>query len=201
MTVSDVVLSVCTVLGPILAVQAQRIVDRWRATRDRRIVIFRTLMATRATSVAPDHVAALNSIPIDFHGCRDVEDRWQEYFRHLDTRSPITETWVNSKFEKLDKLLKSISDELGFKFNMANLSSIYHPQLLQNIETEMHLIRIGLVRLLGGELSLPMKVTDFPSSQEAVKAQVEVQRALADVLAGKTSIKVTVESPAGDRAS
>jgi Family of unknown function (DUF6680) len=58
--VSDLVLAACTLAGPVLAVQAQKWIERFREKNARRLATFRTLMATRATTLSPAHVEALN---------------------------------------------------------------------------------------------------------------------------------------------
>jgi len=57
---------VATFVGPIAAVIITRWIDAAREKTQRRLVIFRTLMATRAVGLNPERVAALNMIQIDF---------------------------------------------------------------------------------------------------------------------------------------
>ena len=59
-----------TLLGPILAVQAQKWVERARTSGDRRDWIFTTLMATRQTRLSTEHVRALNLIDLAYYGTR-----------------------------------------------------------------------------------------------------------------------------------
>ena len=63
---SDLVIAGCTLLGPVLAVQAQKWAEGFREKEARRLTIFRTLMATRAMNLSAGHVEALNAVPIDF---------------------------------------------------------------------------------------------------------------------------------------
>lgn len=77
---SDWVIAGCTLLGPVLAVQAQKWVEGFREQRARRLTIFRRLMATRAQNLNPAHVEALNAVPIDFYKDKKVMDAWEEYF-------------------------------------------------------------------------------------------------------------------------
>ena len=60
MSFNDVLLMSATLLGPVLAVQAQKYIERWRDANIRRDRIFKSLMATRATRLAPQHIEALN---------------------------------------------------------------------------------------------------------------------------------------------
>jgi hypothetical protein len=74
-----------TLLGPVLAVQAQKWIERARERKQRKIGIFRTLMATRAAFLSPAHVEALNAVPIEFYGNRKIVNSWKEYldyYRH-----------------------------------------------------------------------------------------------------------------------
>lgn len=64
-SISDWLLIVSTILGPILAVQVQKWLELWREKRDRKLKIFYNLMATRAARVSERHVEALNSIQLE----------------------------------------------------------------------------------------------------------------------------------------
>ncbi|MBG1249207.1 hypothetical protein F4W02_18855 [Burkholderia pseudomallei] len=66
-----------TVAGPILAVQAQKWVERARASAQRRDWIFGTLMATRQDRVSMEHVRALNMIDLAFYGTRVLGKVWR----------------------------------------------------------------------------------------------------------------------------
>ena len=70
MTTSDWVMVFAVLIAPLLAVQAQKFIERMREKRQRKLSIFFQLMATRATRVAPQHVQALNMIDIEFYGKR-----------------------------------------------------------------------------------------------------------------------------------
>ncbi|MHA6848823.1 DUF6680 family protein [Ralstonia syzygii] len=56
----DWVMVGATIAGPILAVQAQKWVERAREATNRRSLIFTTLMATRQSRISMEHVRALN---------------------------------------------------------------------------------------------------------------------------------------------
>ena len=92
-----------TGLGPILAV----LITLWRteisSKYNRRLYVFRTLMATRKVGISPDHVNAINLIEVDYYGCRKVEAAWSEYKDHLnDNSKPEDEPWR----EKKERLVK-----------------------------------------------------------------------------------------------
>ena len=65
---TDAALITATVMGPVLAVQTQKWIERARARREAQQRTFNVLMATRAARVSPGHVEALNAIDIHFRG-------------------------------------------------------------------------------------------------------------------------------------
>jgi hypothetical protein len=64
-----------TILGPILAVQAQKWVEIIRERRGRKLWIFHTLMATRAARTSTEHVQALNMIDLIFMAVENSANR------------------------------------------------------------------------------------------------------------------------------
>lgn len=99
MDYKDWIIVAATLLGPILAVQAQKAVESFRERRSRKARVFSQLMATRAARVSPEHVQALNMIDIVFFGDRTVGvrhrskseqavlDSWREYHDHLGVKA------------------------------------------------------------------------------------------------------------------
>jgi len=51
---------------PICAIQVAKYIDRLKETRQRKLDIFKTLMATRSDTLSWDHVVALNTIDLEF---------------------------------------------------------------------------------------------------------------------------------------
>lgn len=67
MTISDGLMIIAILIAPFLAVFAQRRIDIWREHRQRKLWVFKTLMATRGRALAPEHVQALNMIELDLY--------------------------------------------------------------------------------------------------------------------------------------
>jgi hypothetical protein len=125
---TDELLIVATLLGPILAVQAQKFVERTTENRRRRLGIFHSLMATRAARVAPEHVQALNRIDLEFSGKRffgliswqttrerAVVEAWREHFDRL---------WRRTK-KRLNLPLSKLGSGHGRRGAMTPLSSYF----------------------------------------------------------------------------
>lgn len=105
-----------TGLGPILAVALSLWREGARAKYNRRLHVFRTLMATRKVGISNDHVNALNLVEVDYYRCRKVEAAWNDYKAFLNDRSklPVNDQWVDEKEKLLAKLLFEIAAVLGF---------------------------------------------------------------------------------------
>jgi hypothetical protein len=97
MKISDVLMLFAVLLSPLLAVQVQEWLEQFREKRIRKILIFETLMATRAAGLPPEHVRALNMIDLTFYGGvpnkrskkdQQVLDAWKEYLDQLSTPYP-----------------------------------------------------------------------------------------------------------------
>src|SRR6266700_612523 len=90
MTVAEGILIIVTLFtGPVAAVQAEKWLERRHASRKGKDYVFRTLMATRAAKVSPEHVQALNMIDLEFYGRgknRRVRDAWKAYLDHLNSQ-------------------------------------------------------------------------------------------------------------------
>lgn len=199
--ITDIAIVFATILGPILAVQAQKYLERGREINLRRAWIFRTLMSTRATALSPTHVEALNAIPIEFYGSdkglKSIVDKWKTYLNHL-YKDSSSAGWEGKRAELLVDLLHSMADFLGYEFNTVEIANeIYRPVGHAGIETDQEIIRKGLSLLLSGKLSLPMEVKSFPSDPSALKEQEELRRLLLRWLNGEATVAVNINQPNG----
>lgn len=200
--ISDVAIVFATVLGPILAVQIQKFLERRRAAEERRLVIFRTLMATRASSLSPEHVAALNAIPIEFYGDKpefaEIRGIWKQYIEHLYKKAVNPEVWGEKRQDLFNDLLFAIAKSLNYSFDKAALSrEIYSPIAHAEIEREQEVIRKGIVKILSGEAALPLDIISLPVSEEEAQEQQELRKRLIAVLAGASALRVREDEPAG----
>ena len=104
MKVADWVMVAAILCGPVLAVQAQKWIEVAREKRNRRLNVFKRLMATRGALLSPAHVEALNMIDLEFAGRgrknETVKTRWKEYLDHLcslpddpEQRQQLLPTW------------------------------------------------------------------------------------------------------------
>ncbi|OZB44892.1 MAG: hypothetical protein B7X46_06535 [Thiomonas sp. 15-66-11] len=199
------------ILGPILAVQAQKAVEGVRDRKMRKLWVFGQLMATRAARVSPDHVRALNMIDLTFFGRRigwvlrrskqeqAVLDAWKEYLDHLNTRPEDAglALWGAQGNELFANLLLTMALDTGFTFDRVELKKgVYSPIAHNDLETEQVRLRQAAIRVLSGEAPLQMNVVGFPFDVEAAEAHKEsVQRLGAALESGALKVVMVDGAP------
>lgn len=176
---------VAALLGPILAVQAQKAVEAFRERRRRKTFLFEQLMATRASRLAPEHVRALNMVDLIFYGERvlgvqrrtakeqRVLDAWKEYHDHLNTKAEDGQIalWAAQGDELFTNVLYAIAQDLSFKFDRVQLKrGSYSPIAHGEIEAEQTELRKAALSLVTGKHALKMDVVGFPVDPNAVEA-------------------------------
>lgn len=189
-----------TILGPILAVQAQKYLERYRDKERAKDTIFRTLMATRATRLSIEHVQALNGIELAFYGTgkkeKKVFEAWKEYHDHLNKTpdkngSENWDSWSDKQMGLFIDLLHEMAICLGYDFDKTHIKNIwYAPQAHATVEKEMHLIRSALAEILTGNRCLP--VIGYAGSDDEAKEIAEMRKLLIDWLKRNQSLQTVV---------
>ena len=178
------VVAAATIAGPVLAVQAQKWIERATERRRARRSIFHALMSNRATRLNDDFVRALNLIDLEFSprmlgGSKDraVINAWRSLFGEYhqgggDNSEAAIRAWSQRVDDRLVLLLSAMSAAVGYRFSEEELRrGIYYPKGRIDLEQTQLAVLHGVRLLLEGRISLPMKVTEFPSSPELVAAQ------------------------------
>lgn len=181
MKTSDWVVAGATLLGPILAVQAQKFLDHIRQRNDRKDWIFHTLMAYRNARLAPDYVRALNMIDLGFHGShhfgilrqsaneKRVVNAWRDFHRHLMPTPPIVAGdsreagWIATSNDLFVSLLRTMAEERGYELNTDVLQQGgYLPQGMGEAESENIALRKSLLDIAVGRRFLPVALVERP---------------------------------------
>lgn len=195
--ISNAIMILAVILGPIIAVQVEKYLERKRDIKDSKLEIFKTLMATRGKTLDPDHVEALNMIDLEFDGEKSVTDAWKAYLDHLINipKYPTTEgktkekkenektlhnsqmvAWHNERENYLAELLYVMGQSLGYKFDKTHIKrSIYSPQGHADIENDLQFLRKASIELLMGRLPLRVETISPPFSDEELKTYTEEQ--------------------------
>lgn len=181
--------------------QVQKYLERWLAENDRRHRIFKTLMATRAARLAPNHIEALNMINIEFPAnhkwYKKVRSAWKAYFTQLGEKNPEDTQLQAVHFAKRNELFTDLLYETGtaldYDFDQTDISKeIYSTVHQENLEVEAQTIRTELVEILTGKGALPMAVVQFPSDPEAIANQAEYLKMMTEYLRQGKPLAVTI---------
>jgi hypothetical protein len=181
----DWIIVLSTLLGPILAVQAQKAVESIRERRNRKSWIFAQLMATRAARLSPEHVQALNMIDIVFFGSsifgirrrskqeQAVLDGWKEYHDNLgegaDLPGPQQAAHYNKREELFINLIYAMAQDAGFKFDRVQLKrGAYTPMAHEELEADQRALRKAAISALAGDSALRMEVVGMPVNEKAL---------------------------------
>lgn len=190
MDITDIgVVAAATIAGPVLAVQAQKWIERATERKRARRAIFHALMSNRATRMNDDFVKALNLIDLEFgadrrqKSDRNVINAWRSLFGEYQygSRNDLNEsdikTWAQRVDDRLVSLLAAMASTLGYTFSEEELRrGIYYPKGRVDVENNQLAILSGLKQLLEGKLSIPMKITEIPTSTEFSEAQITLAK-------------------------
>jgi hypothetical protein len=199
-----------TVLGPVIAVQTQKFIERATENRRRQRMIFIALMANRATRLNDDYVKALNLIDIEFlpdwwrpERNRSVINAWRALFGELQN-PPVDEPVANAAWhqrcdDRLIDLLSAMSRALGHRYSTEELRrGIYYPRGKFEIEQAQLGVLNGARAVLEGRTALHMKITELPVNPEAAAAQVAVLGKLATAYTDDGELRVRISAPSGN---
>jgi hypothetical protein len=185
METRDWIMTIAVILGPILAVQAQKSMESFREKGAKRLQIFTSLMSMRAERLSKEHVQALNMIDIEFYGRKIVGTRfqtmkekavtnaWKNYNQHLNEANAYesVEAWLKRGDELFTKLLYEMSQALGYDYDEVQLRrDCYRPEAHVNLENTQIAVLSGLEKVLNWERSLPLAVTSFPPTEQSTTA-------------------------------
>lgn len=166
MGIADWLMIFAVLLGPIIAVQLTRYLDRIKEIRERKLDIFKTLMATRAYNVSWAHVEALNRIDLEFDHNNKKEKAviaaWKEYLDLLSNSSISAEQWGIKRVDLMVELLYKMADVLDYDFDKTHIkNSFYSPMAHGVTEEEQAALRRGLLDILEGKKHIPISFPDL----------------------------------------
>jgi Family of unknown function (DUF6680) len=186
-------------LAPLLAVQAQKLIESARDKRARRERLFHILMGTRAARVSAEHVQALNMIDLEFYGARflgmrfrlagnrRITECWREYRDHLnshpgvDAEKHTIDAWGEAGNTFFVALLHALSQCLGYDFDRVELAKgVYSPTAHFKTAITQIALQEWLLGVANGTQSVPLRVTQSDEEQLEVRA---LRAALTDFLA------------------
>ena len=174
-TISDWLMILAVISGPVIAVQIQKYIDGKSETRNRRLKVFSDLMITRNSTTDVQHVSALTMVGLEFNEKEygKVVNAWENYLSHLrsfpNNDKNLETVWNNQTSQLLSDLLFKMSDSLGFGFDKVHImKGGYSPQGYARKDFETDVIRQELANIFFNNASIPIAVTIVPSDDEAL---------------------------------
>jgi hypothetical protein len=130
--------------------------------------------------MAPAHVDAINSVPLEFYSHPDTVRAWRLYTSHLNNKSMLknnSQGWGEKKFELLIDLVYEMARTLGYDhIDKATLrDNLYVPQGYEDTEEQFRQIRAALLQVLKGERPVPVTTVGPVQVEEPIKAVEELE--------------------------
>ena len=199
-----------TVMGPILAVQAQKLLEGIRDKKNAKLWVFRTLMATRGTRLSQDHVRALNMIDLTFYGSKifyffrwqsnsekEVATAWKVYLDNLWTNvdhmsEPQKAVLYGARDTLFSDLLMAMGTDVGFHFDSVVVKKGgYSPKAHEWLEEKQTKLLDSAISVLEGGKSLQMDIRSFPVDPGiAATHRQMLEQVVAATQNGKLSVSV-----------
>lgn len=199
-TISDWMMMASVILGPILAVHIQKLLDKRNDDKRRRELVFKDLMSTRAVTLSHKHVSALNMVGLEFNGRKysKVVNAWKTYLDHLNSfpndDESLVNIWADKRNDLLSDLIYEMGSSLGFEFDKVHIKKAgYIPKAYADKENEENFIRRSMVELFLGDKSFPMNVVSLPYDEEFAKLQKDVQELIKEHYEGKRAVKIEIQ--------
>ena len=151
------------VVGPVLALSAQRLLDMLREKKKAKENIFFAIMRHRGQWYHVERIQALNSIEVVFAGDKAVMTKWRAFIDHVRTPKPKEDDGAKNWDDNLDTavcdLSQAIGNSLGYKLDLKQIrQGAYTPQLHSNIDTAQVAVWLNLAQALRtGELLVRVK--------------------------------------------
>ncbi len=202
MTISDALMIIAVLAAPFLAVFAQRQIDLWREQRQRKLWVFKTLMATRGRTLSPEYVQALNMIELEFQKSSEkpIRDAWKEYHDHLNSypregenQKERAAVWDEALAKLLANLLIKMSKAFSYEFDVVQIKKgAYSPKGHATTEIELQLLRRFALEWLAGERKVSVSIV--PKDDESAKQGQVFMAGLSGIIEGQKQIKVELVS-------
>lgn len=170
----DILTIIAIIMGPILAVQIEKFLERKRFRKNRKLHLFHTLMKTRASRLSLEHVQALNMIDIEFVNRKflgmtyspkmdkEVLTSWKDYNDHLFDKQYPKDRWNEKAEDLFVDLLEKMSKALNYDFDKVMIKrKAYTPIAFGDIENDQQKIRKGLIDVIEGRKTIKVDNSGF----------------------------------------
>lgn len=169
----EIITILALLFGPLIGIRVQNKLDDLREAKERKLLIFKTLMATRANRISFPHVQALNTIDLEFTNKSQIEKEintsWKIYLDHLHdypkdgsvNYATKLDAWLTNGDSLFTDLLHKMSRCFGYDFDIVHLrKGIYNPIGHSELELDESTVRKGLVDLFKSKVPLSIKIVE-----------------------------------------
>lgn len=165
-------------LGPIIAVRLTRYLDNKKEERERRLIVFKTLMATRASGLSPQHVEALNRIDLEFDsnkpGDLAVKEAWKAYLDLLAAQDVPGDIWHAKRVDLLVELLHKMAKALNYQFDKTHIkNSSYQPRFYGELEQYQNSMRQAMMELIEGKRTLSVHIDNTSPPRQDIQGEAK----------------------------
>jgi len=212
--IGDIIMILAVVAAPLVAVHIQWRLQLRREKRDRKVWIFKTLMATRGTPIAVEHVQALNMIDVEFDGKSGkdaaIREAWKVYLDHLNKpfdwakADDVQKGLQNEKTgDLLAELMQKMGEPLGYHFDVVYLKKhVYVPIGHGELQLEERIMRRAWIRVITGQNPLKMEIVSLPAmaSEKELEEQAKLRTASLDFFEKKEPwpVRIVDQTPPGE---
>lgn len=147
----DWITVVAIIVGPILALFSQRLLDGLREKKQRRVNLYLTIMSLRATFANAEAVKAHNSIDVVFGDRKDkpIRDAWAAVLQHANTQRPdwntareAAQAWDARLLDLRVDLYQLLGAAVGFNHTVDYIKThFYYPLYHADLELDQLQIR------------------------------------------------------------
>jgi hypothetical protein len=172
-TLFDYITLLAIVVGPVLALWMQRILDIGRDKKKAKQTLYFNLMRHRDQWYHVERIQALNSIEVVFSSDKKVLAKWKEFVDHARTKKPTDEAgkaeWNATLDTTLCDLYQVVGNSVGYHFDLKQIKQgAYLPQLHSDLDNAQVTAWFGLAQALeGGALAVRVHEGEPLSSQGA----------------------------------
>jgi hypothetical protein len=170
------------VTGPVSALLIEKGLERRTEKKERKLKVFRELMAHRATRLSQQYVQALNATEVEFYGDARVIEQLRSFISHLNAPTDkVDAAWLEKTTDHLNSLLYAMAETLGYRFDPMTLKrSVYLPRGWGEVEGETQQLRKAAIEVFAGSKTLKMEISRPIKIEEASAAPPEIPRSTTD---------------------
>jgi len=179
------------IIGPLLGIWVTRWIDSAKERKDRRWELFVTLRRTKGLELSPDHVAAINMVPVLFPEDAEAMGEWETLMDALNNPAwqsgdeMVLNSIIQSAADARHNLIRRIGEVVGAKLPKKEQHRLgYAPVAWSQELGEQAEVRRRLIEVLCGRVPIQMITgiyqtdTQVPAgSTESSSAQIEGKEA------------------------